>query len=66
MSTHGELPFDTCIIAGRRHSPEEFLRLPLRSRVRHILNGEVVFEHKGQRVDAQVALNGLRASNTRE
>jgi len=56
------LPFDTCFIEGRRHSVDEFLRMPLRARVRYIPRGEVTFFRGDTPVQAAVALNGLRAA----
>jgi hypothetical protein len=56
----GEVAFDRVVVGTVTYSVEEFLRLPLTVRVRHILSGEASFFRGGAPVDAMRALNGLR------
>jgi hypothetical protein len=55
-----ELPFDRVVIGDQTYSVEEFLRLPLTTRVRHILRREATFLQGDTPVEATAALNGLR------
>lgn len=54
------LPFDRVVLAGRTYSAEEYLRLPLSQRVRHILKQEATFLCGDVPVPSAVALGGLR------
>jgi hypothetical protein len=58
------LPFDRVVLRGRTYSAEEFLRLSLNQRVRHILKRDVEFFHGDAKVDATTALAGLRKATT--
>jgi|GEM_PF-4201493 len=54
------LPFDSVLIAGRAHSLEEFLELPLPERIRHIVGGTLAFTLAGRPVDPRESLAALR------
>ena len=60
------LSFDRVLVASKTLSVDSFVRLPLRVRVRHLLNNEVTFLYEDMPVQAAAALAELRALTTRE
>ena len=54
------LPFDRVVVGDRGYSAQEFMRLPLSQRVRHILKREVTFYQGKAPVRATLALSSLR------
>jgi len=54
------LPFDRVVVGNRGYSAQEFMRLPLSQRVRHILKREVTFYRGQDPVQPTLALSSLR------
>jgi hypothetical protein len=66
----GPLPFDRVVVAdapteARTLSPAELMRMPLPSRVRLVLQGQLRFFCGESSVDTQAALQALRVATSK-
>jgi hypothetical protein len=66
----GPLPFDRVVVTdapteGRTLSPTELMRMPLPSRVRLVLQGQLRFFCGESVIDTQAALHALRVATSK-